>query len=57
MWLDGRLLGSWPETGFREVRQIGADKSARVDRYGHWRQARLSVLIRRIKLQIALDEC
>jgi hypothetical protein len=23
----GRPLGSWPETGFREVRQIGNDKS------------------------------
>jgi hypothetical protein len=27
IFVDGRLLGSWPETGFREVHRIGNDKS------------------------------
>jgi hypothetical protein len=38
----GRQLGSWLETGVGEVGQIGNDKSAWVDRYGHRRQARLN---------------
>jgi len=28
IWANGRQAGSYPETGFWEVRQIGTDKSA-----------------------------
>jgi hypothetical protein len=33
--VDCRLLGSWPETGFREVGQVGNGQSASIQLWGN----------------------